>query len=51
MRIFYHSKFKKSFQNCSQEIKEKFYKQAKFLLNDLRHPSLDAKKYDEAKGI
>lgn len=28
-----------------------FWKQLRFLLGDLRYPSLHAKKYDEEKGI
>jgi len=34
-----------------QHIQEKFWKQLSFLLKNLRHPSLRAKKYDEVKGI
>src|SRR3989344_4557160 len=30
---------------------EKFYKQIEFLLLNIRHPSLRAKKYDELNGI
>jgi Txe/YoeB family toxin of Txe-Axe toxin-antitoxin module len=33
------------------ETKEKFYKQINYLLNNIRHPSLHAKKYDESLGI
>ncbi|MEK7587057.1 MAG: hypothetical protein AAB453_04275 [Patescibacteria group bacterium] len=32
-------------------IEKKFYKQLKFLLSDIRYPSLRAKKYDETKDI
>lgn len=32
-------------------IKKKFEKQLRFLLQDIRYPSLHAKKYDEKKGI
>ena len=30
---------------------KKFWKQLKFLLRDIRHPSLNAKKYDEKRDI
>lgn len=32
-------------------IQRAFEKQLAFLLRDLRHPSLRAKKYDEARGV
>lgn len=31
--------------------KDKFWKQLSYLLRDIRHPSLHAKKYDEARGV
>ena len=35
----------------TKEVKKKFSKQAGFLLIDIRHPSLRAKKYDEKRYI
>jgi mRNA interferase RelE/StbE len=32
-------------------VQNAFYKQLRFLANDLNHPSLRAKKYDETKDI
>jgi hypothetical protein len=32
-------------------VQKAFDKQAKFLIQDLRHPSLHSKKYDEARDI
>lgn len=32
-------------------MKEAFYKQAGYLLKNLQHPSLRAKKYDETAGV
>ena len=32
-------------------VRKSFFKQIKFLENDLHHPSLRAKKYDEAKDL
>ena len=33
------------------QSREAFVKQSKFLLENLRHPSLHAKKYDEARNL
>lgn len=51
MELYYTAKFKRDFKKLPAGAREKFYKQAAFLLKDLRHPSLRAKKYDEARGI
>ena len=51
MRFFYTPQFKKSLAGFTPEIRKKFYKQARFLLKDLRHPSLHAKKYNETDDI
>lgn len=51
MKVRYTFKFKSSLQKFNQEVRDKFYKQIIFLLKDLRYPSLQAKKYHEAKGI
>jgi mRNA-degrading endonuclease RelE of RelBE toxin-antitoxin system len=41
----------KDFAALSPEVRKAFAKQLGFLLNQLGHPSLRAKKYDEAKDI
>ena len=51
MKLDYTPKFKKNFKKFPKEIRDKFYKQASFLSENLRHPSLHSKKYDEPKGI
>lgn len=51
MKIIYAPKFKKKLKHLPQETREKFYKQAEYLLHDLRHSSLRAKKYDETNDI
>ena len=51
MNISYSPRFRKKFGQCPEKVQEKFYKQVEYLLQNLRHPSLHAKKYDEAKGI
>jgi mRNA-degrading endonuclease RelE of RelBE toxin-antitoxin system len=51
MRLFYSERFRKSYQAAPAPIRRAFDKQAAFLSQNLRHPSLQAKKYDEAQNI
>jgi len=51
MEAIYSNRFKKSYKNAPERVKDDFDKQLVFLLNDMRHPSLHAKKYDESRGI
>jgi len=51
MKVFYSPHFKRSFKFLPGEVKKKFKKQINFLLQNLRHPSLKSKKYDEKRGI
>ena len=44
-------RFERSFRKSSEVVRSAFEKQLGFLLHDIRHPSLRAKKYDEARGI
>ncbi|MGE3151185.1 MAG: type II toxin-antitoxin system RelE/ParE family toxin [Nitrospiraceae bacterium] len=44
-------RFRKQYQKLSEDRQAKFDKQLAFLLSNLRHPSLRAKKYNEAKDI
>jgi len=41
----------KSYQAAPPAVQKAFDKQVKLLLENLQHPSLHAKKYDEAKDI
>ncbi len=43
--------FDREFKRFTKEIQDTFEKQINFLLQDIRHPSLRAKKYDEGAGI
>lgn len=43
--------FKREYKSFSFEIQKAFEKQLVFLLQDIRHPSLHAKKYDEANDV
>jgi mRNA-degrading endonuclease RelE of RelBE toxin-antitoxin system len=51
MTAFFTLRFHNQYQNLSAERQAKFDKQLGFLLANLRHPSLRAKKYDEANDI
>ena len=51
MKIEHTLQIRREVQKFPKGIREKFYKQVEFLKNDLRHPSLRAKKYDEARGL
>lgn len=44
-------RFERSFRKLPLRTRKAFEKQHAFLLADLRHPSLRAKKYDETRGI
>ena len=44
-------KFKREYKEFPPKVRKAFEKQLKFLLMDIRHPSLRAKKYDEANNI
>jgi mRNA-degrading endonuclease RelE of RelBE toxin-antitoxin system len=44
-------RFRRQYQKLSEDRQAKFNKQLAFLLSNLRHPSLRAKKYDEANDI
>ena len=45
------SRFDRDFSEAPPAIQRAFEKQLGYLLRDLRHPSLRAKKYDAARGI
>jgi mRNA-degrading endonuclease RelE of RelBE toxin-antitoxin system len=44
-------RFRRQYQKLSEDRQAKFDKQLAFLLSNFRHPSLRAKKYDEANDI
>ena len=43
--------FKREYKRFPTDVQKAFEKQLEFLLNNIRHPSLRAKKYDEARNI
>jgi len=50
MRLFRTTHFERSYSKAPKKIQRAFDKQSQFLLKDLHHPSLRAKKYDESKN-
>lgn len=51
MQLFFTERFKKSYRGAPEEVQKSFDKQANYLMVNIRHPSLRAKKYDESYGI
>lgn len=49
MKIDYLPRALKALEDAPAEVREAFFKQVKFLEQNLRHPSLQAKKYDEGQ--
>lgn len=49
MRISYSRSAVKAFAAAPEKVKKAFLKQAGLLVQNLRHPSLRAKKYDETE--
>lgn len=51
MQLDYSENFLAAYERAPEEIKKKFKKQSLFLIQNLRHPSLRAKKYSEPEKI
>lgn len=51
MKILFSRRFLDSLDDAPSEVRKAFFKQLAFLERNLRHPSLHAKKYDEARDI
>ena len=51
MKVHFLPRFNQQLAVLSPEVQKKVDKQITFLLRDMRHPSLHAKKYDEAQDI
>ena len=48
MKVDYLPKADRALEDAPADVRRAFFKQVNFLAHDLRHPSLKAKKYDEA---
>jgi len=51
MRIRYATRASRAFADAPARVRKAFLKQATFLVRNLHHPSLQAKKYDESRDI
>ena len=51
MKLGFAPHFQERLQDFPAEVRKKFYKQVGYLLRNIRHPSLHAKKYDEQNDI
>jgi mRNA interferase RelE/StbE len=51
MKLSYSSSFERSYGDAPTQIQRQCMKQIAFLVQDLRHPSVRAKKYDESSGL
>jgi mRNA-degrading endonuclease RelE of RelBE toxin-antitoxin system len=51
MKLAYSERFLKSYRDAPSQVQRAFNKQSQLLIQNLRHPSLHAKKYDEANDI
>ncbi len=51
MRLYFTERFRKSYESAPMNIQRAFDRRVAFLVQNLRHPSLRAKKYDESQDI
>ncbi len=51
MKLVLSARFDRSLLGAPLTVRRAFWKQADYLLDNLRHPSLHAKKYDESRRI
>lgn len=51
MKYLRSERFKRNLRKLPRLVQESFYKQVQYLLENLQHPSLRTKKYDETIGL
>jgi hypothetical protein len=51
MTLLYSYRFQRAYEDAPPQVRKAFDKQAKLLAENLRHPSLQAKKYDQARNF
>lgn len=51
MNVCYTDRFERQYRALPEQLKVKVDKQIRLLAENLRHPSLRAKKYDESRGL
>ena len=51
MKVEYSDVVNEALENAPAAVRKAFFKQVKFLAQNLHHPSLRAKKYDESQDL
>ena len=51
MHVFYTPQFKRALSEFDKIVERKLAKKLRFLIANIKHPSLRAKKYNEATGL
>lgn len=51
MNVEHTKQMRRALKKFPKQVQDIFYKQVGYLANDIRHPSLRAKKYDEAADV
>lgn len=51
MKLYFSVRFVKSYTSAPSQVQKAFDKQSGFLVLNLMHPSLHAKKYDESTNL
>jgi len=51
MKVEYSDAVNEALENAPAAVRKAFFKQVKFLAQNLHHPSLRAKKYDESQDL
>ena len=51
MQLYYTERFRRSYADAPLRVQKQCDKQLGLLVQDLRHPSLRAKKYDETRDV
>jgi len=51
VKLVYTERFRRAYAEAPPRTQQACDRRLAFLVRDLRHPSLHAKKYDEARGI
>ena len=51
MKVVFSHSFARAFSRAPAQVQKSFGKQLGYLLRDFHHPSLNAKKYQQTRGI
>jgi hypothetical protein len=51
MKLLFSPRFLKQYRDAPMQVQKAFDKQARLLIDNLRHPGLHSKKFDEARDI